>query len=318
MAVVTNYLQILLSGGAAAKIVTPPLDLGLAAFKADRYDEAVAHLEMALAAEAHLVKALDVLAKIHLAAARYDKARVALAKHLTIAPRNADLHALMGEALCGLKDLKGAEASFRLAVKHDRSYTDAHVRLGILLFDQKRFAEAKEVFDVAIHLDRKAVVARFYVAQICIELGDYQRALVQLHLVNRLQPDYPAVYLALATIFERIGDHRQAVMEFTRLVELGEADAEVHFRLAQAHLRLDDREKALRSFARAAELDATFWDAHYHGALLFEDHQRFAQALDCYRHLLVAASPYKDVAKTAIARITELLANIAHDLSKAA
>ena len=48
---------------------------------------------------------------------------------------------------------------------------------------------------------RTAVVARFHLAQVCLQLKDHRRALTQLHLVKELQPNYAPVYMLQGDIF---------------------------------------------------------------------------------------------------------------------
>lgn len=308
-----KYLKTLMNGGVPEK-EPDPLGDGLAQFEAGDYDQAMVNLAVALENDPTHVKALTAMGRIHLDQGRFAEAYQPLRSALELDVKNAQLHYLLGELCYGQQDFNSAENYFTKSVKHDPDYTDAHIRLGMLLSELQRYPDAIKSFERAIFLDRAAVVARFHLAQVCVQMDDQRRALTQLHLVKELHPDYPPVYVLQGEIFYKLGDMRQAIVEFNRAVELGAADANVFWQMAQAHLSLKQRDKALRSFMQVIEHDPHHWAAHYHAGQMQEELKRYAQAQQHYQTLL-EVEEFREVASQGVERINKLLGDIAATLA---
>lgn len=302
---VTKYLKVLMTGGLEER----PRDLiadGLAWKAKGDAKAAIADLTEGLKTDTRHLDGRLALARLLLAQRQLADAEAHARTAVGYHPTDVRTHVLLGEILQEQKQTAKAETCFRKAIQVDEKFTDAHIRLGVVLFEAGRLKEAMDVLNHAVFLDRKAAVARYYLAQICLDFEDYQRALAQLHFVDRIQPDFPPVIQTLATVFEHIGDTRQAIMEFNRLDDLGHADASIFFRLGLANLKLRAKDLALRAFERATDSEPRHWEAHYHAAQLLEEQKRWSQAIDHYR-MLLNAKAYADLARLALARITRLL-----------
>lgn len=309
-----KYLKSLLNGGAPEAPVKSPLEQGLALFEAGDHEGALAHLREALAAEPHHVSALVAVGRILVDAGENAEALEHLKLARELDNRNPQVFYLLGELAAGTGDNVASEKNFKKAVELDPDFTDGHIRLGMVLAEMRRLPDAIKAFERAIFLDRAAVVARYHLAQVCIQIEDYQRALTQLHLVKELHPDYAPVYILQGDIFTRLGDYRQAVVEFSKAIELGEGDSSVHYRLGRAHLALKNKERALRAFLSTIEQDPEAWPAYYQAAQIQEEMKRYAPAQKHYQ-ALVGVDEYREVALAAVERIGGLLAEIAASMA---
>jgi tetratricopeptide (TPR) repeat protein len=306
-------LKTLLSGGLEEREVKP-LEDGLAAFEAGNYEEAMPLLVQALKTDPHHVQALIAVGRMHLDQGSYAEAYQPLRSALELDIKNAVLNYLLGELSYGQGDFQSATNYFTKAVTYDPDYTDAHIRLGMLHMEQARPQDSIKCFERAIFLDRAAVVARYHLAQVCVQLDDPRRALTQLHLVKEMHGDYPPVYVLQGEIQCRLGDYRQAILEFQKAIELGVGDASVYWQLGQAHLGLSGKDKALRAFLQVLEHDPAHAAARFKTAELQEELRRYAQAQQHY-HYLLEVEEYSEAAQLGLARIAKVLAEIASTLS---
>lgn len=311
---INKYLKSLLNGGAPEQPVKSPLEQGMALFEAGDYEGALPQLEEALQADATHTGALVALGRIRLDLGLYAEALEPLRIARELDGKNPQVFYLLGELASAQGDVIASEKNFRKATELDPDFTDAHIRLGMVLSEQRRLNDAVKSFERAIFLDRMAVVARYHLAQVCIETEDFQRALGQLHMVKELHPDYAPVYVLQGDIFQRLGDHRQAVVELTKAVELGAGDATVQYRLGRSHLALGNKEKALRAFLATIEQDAEYWPAYYDAAVLQEELKRYAQAQRNFQ-AIAHLEEYREVAAQAIERINGMLAEIAASMA---
>jgi tetratricopeptide (TPR) repeat protein len=207
-----------------------------------------------------------------------------------------------------------AESAYRAAIKLGPKYVEAHVRLGILQFEQNYMDEALKTLEHAIFLNAKDANARYYIAQICLENEDFKRALIQSHWAEKIDPTFRPIYLLRADIFEHLDDWRNAGAELDKLVGLGDAGADIYCRLGVARLKLKDDVAAEAAFEAALGAQWYCLEAHYHLAKIHEAAQRLEQAQDKYR-LLVESRLYAETAKAALGRIQAQLAAIDDNLT---
>lgn len=202
---------------------------------------------------------------------------------------------------------KEAESAYRKVIELDPKFTDAFIRLGMILRDRNQAQEAIRSFELAILNDQRAVVARYFLAQLCAEQSDHKRALSQLHFVLKLQPDYQPARLLMADIFQKLGDHRQALVEFCSVVNSGSQDASVFLRLARSFQAIGDRPQALKAYEQAFGLDRTLYPAAASAAQMREEMGHYERACDLYRHLCQSPD-YQRAANEAIDRLERLFA----------
>lgn len=283
-----------------------PLAEGMAAYESGNYDAALPLLAEALEQEPFRVQTYVTIAKIHQALGELDKAEEYYYSAHCMDPGQDRVVYHLGEVAHARQDYTTAEHYFQMAVAQNPNFTDGFIRLGITFLDQKRLAEATKAFERAVYLDRKAVVAHYYLAQISIEQKDLKRAMVQLHLVKQLKPDYAPAYLMLAEIFERIKDYRQAFIELKKVVALKAATGPVFLKLGKIQLVLKNRENALSFFLEAKTVDPTCFEAYYQAAILQEDMNYLEPALANYEALLNTRK-YREIAQMAVMRIRTLL-----------
>lgn len=86
-------------------------------------------------------------------------------------------------------NVEGAIESTRSIIKLEQKNQTRYLQLGMLLSADKRYEEAKEAFLTAIEIDPNYANARYLLALVFVELGEYQSALDQLYLVEETNSD---------------------------------------------------------------------------------------------------------------------------------
>lgn len=200
-----------------------------------------------------------------------------------------------------------AEPVLRRCLEVDPKFTDAHIRLGMILRDKGMRPEAIRSFELAILNDQRAVVARYFLAQLCLDSGDQKRALSQLHFVLKLQPDYVPARLLMADVFQRLGDHRQALVEYCQVANQNSRDASLFQRMAQSFQAIGDRPQALKAYERAFSLERNRAEAGLHAAQIREEMGHYERALNLYRQLLNSFD-HRETATQAIERLERMFA----------
>ena len=209
-----------------------------------------------------------------------------------------------GDKLLATGQLGGAERAYRKAISLRARFTPAHVQLGIVMFRQQRFPEARGVLEQAVQLDPAAIVARFHLALIGIETGDLLRAIAQLTWVKRLRPEAPESYLALATSYERQGQRQAACEELRALIARAPKHAVAYLRLGKVLLGGGDQAQALNCFEKACMLDRMLAEAHFGRGRLLEAAGRTKEAVPAYQAALKAGYP-REAVEARLAQLRE-------------
>ncbi|MBM3267424.1 MAG: tetratricopeptide repeat protein [Candidatus Sericytochromatia bacterium] len=253
--------------------------------------------------------AMSYIGRIQTLRGEYDEAEKTLRRSLSMQAQ-IDPQSLyfLGEAYFYQRKWSEAEKYLRETIVREPKYTDAYIRLGMVLREQKRLDEAVRAFELAIVNDQKAVVARYQLAQICVDREDYKRALSQLHFVKDLAANYAPAFVLQGDIYQRLGDHRQAIVEYCKVVDMAKGDAGLYWRLGRSFMAIKDRMQAVRAFEQAIRLDKAMWPAYFYAAQLRDEFQHYEKAMVHYRALL-AVEEYRAIAKEAIDRLLKHISN---------
>lgn len=178
-----------------------------------------------------------------------------------------------------------SERSFLRAIELDPRLTDAYILLGLALRKQGRNDEALTAFEYALVNDPRAKLARYYLAELCIEIRDYKRALAQLHVLQQLEPEYAPTHRLQAEIHLKHGDRRQALVELCWLAERGYGDAFVFTNMGYSFEAIGEKVQALVAFEHALRHDPELPGVMAAAAKINEELERYASALAFYRAL---------------------------------
>ncbi len=203
----------------------------------------------------------------------------------SIAP-SAECYYRLGTCWQHLSQWDASEKAMVRAVTLDPKHTDAFILLGIAYYQQERHADAVRSFERALVNDPHALLARYHLAQVCMEMGNLKRALSQLHVLQSLKPDYAPTHRLQAAIFLKLKDYRQALVEFCWLVEAGHADIWCFSSMGGAYRAIGEKVQALKAYEYALRLDPELTDETVYAAQLNEELEQYEPALALYRALI--------------------------------
>jgi DNA-directed RNA polymerase subunit alpha len=200
-----------------------------------------------------------------------------------------------------------------------------HLKVGIASFFLGYTGQAVEHLR---HAD--TALAAFYLGRALASRGEYDEALKAFEKAEKLSYTASQVRLQKAGIYRLKGDLGEARKVLAGLQDMASHNAEYHFQLASIHLAEGERLTAIQSLERAIRLDpghtsALFQLGHandlagnddeaisyYESCLkhpplhigtlinlgvLYEDHERYDKAAECYRRVL-SANPTDEEAR---------------------
>jgi tetratricopeptide (TPR) repeat protein len=209
-------------------------------------------------------------------------------------------YAALGEALAGLGDHQGASRALAKAIERGEGGAAAAYNMGVVLSQNKKYAEAIAHLREAIELDanrpdayRALGIAYRKTNQFSKSAEAYQS------LVDRFGPN-PVDLYQLAFAQAKKGDHRKAVSNYSVVTAMQSNNRLAHYNLGNSLLKLERFEEAADSFGRALELQAGFHSASYNLALCFQKMGDYEKAIAQYELTLEIKESYASLVNLAI------------------
>ena len=187
-----------------------------------RNEEARTELEEALRLIPGLVEARLDLAGIHAFEGRYDEALGQLDAILAEQPENSRIRARKGELLLAIGRHAEAEAALRELVGDEPDNALAQMELSKALASQGRWEEAAALLGELAESDADtAVRATAYASRgaALTRLGRVEGAIADLRRSIELRPDQPGARFQLANLLGQRGEYQQAVEQYLEVVK---------------------------------------------------------------------------------------------------
>jgi tetratricopeptide (TPR) repeat protein len=131
--------------------------------------------------------------------------------------------------------LPQAVESYRQALELAPEWVDAHINLGVALYQMGRVEEARAQFAAAVQLDPLSGISRYNLGCVLEEQGQIDEAIGHLRRAARAMPAHADVHFNLALAYEKRGERRLARMEW--ITYLRHAPSGPWADQARAHLK---------------------------------------------------------------------------------
>lgn len=181
---------------------------------------------------------------------------------------------------------------------------DALLAEGITLYDQRKFEEAKTVFEEAVRLKSRSGEARYWLGVSHYELGEDREAAKQLRIAVRHERKNPDAHLALGRTYMRMKNRMvDARKSLKQALRYDPEHSEVHYYLGIAYMAQSKRDpaaplyvmQARRSFSSAAAAKPLHPDAYYRLGLTYENPSRdYKKALALFYRQLMVKPDHRD------------------------
>jgi tetratricopeptide (TPR) repeat protein len=102
--------------------------------------------------------------------------------------------------------LAEAVDNYRRVIELVPSWLEAHINLGVVLYQLGQVEDAQSAFDAAVRLDPESGIARYNLGCVLEERGDIVRAIEHLKWAEELMPTYADVHFNLALAYEKHGE----------------------------------------------------------------------------------------------------------------
>ncbi len=153
---------------------------------------------------------------------------------------------------------------------------------GLVFFRQHQYLESVKSFSEAIQLSKEPYDLLLYRANVYLQLGENQKALLDATQAIQVKPRNSLGYQLRASVFSRNNQIHKGVNDLTLAISLDPTLSDIYVRRGDAYLILGEPQKALEDLSRAIHLgNRTHLVFRYRGYALSKL-GRHAQAIDSY------------------------------------
>ncbi len=202
--------------------------------------------------------ALANLGEAYLVAGRHDEAIEHIQAALALHPRDLGNLRNLASAYRQTDQLEQAEKQLRLAIKLDGTSPRTLNLLGLVLLDQGKDIRARLRFEKALEVDPEFIPAHINLGNLLLHQDLRGEALAHYRFVLERNPRHPDALTNLGAVLLYLKDYEAAIPLLERSLEIAHDDAVTHLNLAVAYFELGRFEDAGLQAQRALEIDPSY------------------------------------------------------------
>ncbi|MEP0322283.1 tetratricopeptide repeat-containing sulfotransferase family protein [Bauldia litoralis] len=245
--------------GGPQKTTKVTLDQALAGalkqYGAGRLDVAERICNQIISVSPRVAMAHNLLGAIQIARGEVAAAVKSFQRAVSLDPNNAQFHANLGETERQRGKLREAGIALRRAVELNPQSAQAFNNLGIVAFDRRDFAEAVDHYRHAIALNTAYPEAQNNLGNALRMLGENDAALEAYQEALLIRENYPEAYNNLATVLREQGQMTEAEHAYRKAIELKPGYMDAYNNLAILLGEEDRLDEALRTLGQALEVN---------------------------------------------------------------
>jgi tetratricopeptide (TPR) repeat protein len=200
--------------------------------------------------------------------------------------RTGSSHLQRGEAARAVEELKAAVAL-------DPQSAAGHMLLGqayLALRSVSMVAEAKAELQQALDLDPSLFWARFYLAKVYIDLGQFAKAKGELERGLKERPNVPHFLSLLGEVNRKLGNPEASIELNRKAVEADPAMTPAHYYSALAYMDLKRDDEAIRELESSVQSKYVAPEMYLTLGSLYTKRKRFAEAEEVCKKALALDS----------------------------
>ncbi len=199
-------------------------NLAVVLSRQDKFTEARAQAEKAIAAKSSNIEALLILADCYAKEQKLDEALNFLNQVIAINPTLADVHNNVGLILAERRNYTAALASYDRAIEIEPNFSDTHKNRGIALHGLGRYEEALRAYDMVLAYKPDSAEAWNNRGCILFHRGQYPEARASFRNAIKFDPDLFDAASALIDMHLSEGNFPEALQVARKMLETKKTD----------------------------------------------------------------------------------------------
>jgi len=285
--------------------------LGVSAYAADDWDNAIKQLTVALSVAKPNKAALDPATiyfyrgTAYYNQKEYDRAIADCNQALQLNPKLAEAFSTRGIAYDQKGEYDRAIADFNQALQLNPKDAGPFNNRGIAYYYKKEYDRAIANYNQALQVNPKYAEA-FYNRGLAYHYKkEYDRAIADFNQSLQLNPKDAAAFDARGMVYGKKGEHDRAIADFNQALQLNPKYAAAFNNRGNAYSNKKEYDRAIADFNQALQLNPKYAAAFYNRGMVYELKGDKVKAIESYRQALAAAQ-YPQVKEFAQGKLKEL------------
>ncbi len=178
---------------------------------------------------------------------------------------------------------------FDRAIQREPQKSDHYFAKGLLLANQKRFAEAEETIHLGIKAAPESAVGHYYLGRIGIEEKDLDKAVSNFEKALALNPTFEPAYIALGSIYEANQQRDKAIAIYRRYLQgINPKNREIRHHLVRLQIGAKNYREALQELENMLAEDPGDLDAQLRIGLIYGEQKNYPKAIERLNNILAA------------------------------
>ncbi len=124
--------------------------------------------------------------------------------------------------------------------------------------------------------------------------GEINKAIKELLIALKIDPNYAKAHSLLGTIYSDIGKSLDAISEFIKALKNDPKNSKIYNNLGVEYYKIGKIKEAFINFKKALEIDTNNYEAYNNLAVVMEDFKRYNDAVVLYKKAMQLNPKYKD------------------------
>lgn len=171
-------------------------------------------------------------------------------------PKNASVYYYIGEVSYRLEQYGDAEKAYQKGLTISPSCAECKAGLGKLALDKGKAAEAEELFQSALRLDKKNPEVPYLVAEAYLhgKKPDANKAITHLMMASDMNPKEARYLAELGDAYKEINNHGEAMTAYERAVKLNPNNTQAYISMARIWWAAKQPDLAIEQLETARKL----------------------------------------------------------------
>jgi tetratricopeptide (TPR) repeat protein len=176
---------------------------------------------------------------------------------------------------------------FNRAIEQEPQRSEHYFAKGLLLANQKHFAEAEETIRTGIKATPDSAVGYYYLGRIAVEAKDLDKAVPHFEQAVTLNPAFEPAYVALGSVYEAKQDREKAIDVYQRYLHgVNPKNREIRHHLIRLQVMTKRHAEALQELEGILAEDPSDLDAQLRVGLIYGEQKNYGQAVQRLNQIL--------------------------------
>ena len=176
---------------------------------------------------------------------------------------------------------------FNRAIEQEPQRSEHFFAKGLLLANQKQYAEAEDTIRSGIKVSPDSAVGYYYLGRIGVEARDFDKATTHFEQAVTLNPAFEPAYVALGSVYEAKQDRDKAIDIYRRYLQgVNPKNREIRHHLIRLQVSAKQYDEALRELQEILAEDPADLDAQLRMGLVYGEQKNYPKAIQQLTQIL--------------------------------